>query len=213
MKLRFFLWLFILLAIAILFCQPELVAQDASSVDHSGVHAVLPARLAKAIDSKKAKQGDEVVCKTTVLVRMADGTVLPTDTKIVGHITEAQAQSKGDAESALGMVFDTIQLAKGQERKISGKLQAIAPAPEVDTGGAAPGTIPSTYDAGTQPPVAAQANNLNLGKNKPLQLNPQSRGVVGFRDLQLGVDSVLTSTGKEIHLNSGTQMMLNVQFE
>jgi hypothetical protein len=194
-------------------CEAGIAAQDAGSGNNSTVHVVLPVRLAKAVDSKKAKQGEEVVCKTTAMLRMADGLVLPSDTKIMGHITDAQALSKGDKESTLGMSFDKIQLANGQERKIIGKLQAIAPAPEEDTR-TGPGTIPQFgNDAGTQPPPAVQASNLNLGKNSAPGLNAQSRGVVGFRNMQMGVDSTLTSPAKEIHLNGGTQMMLSVQFE
>src|SRR5262249_31556991 len=186
-------------------------AQDSAS--NATVRAVLPVRLAKAIDSKKAKQGDEVIGKTAMMVRLADGLVLPTDTKIVGHITDAQPPAKRDKESTLATSFDKILLANGQERKINGKLQAIAPAPEVDTGAAAPGTIPPSNDAATQPPVSAQASMMNQGKNTAPGLNAQSRGVVGFRNLQMGVGSVLTSPAKEIRLNSGTQMILDVQFE
>ena len=45
-------------------------------------HAVLPVSLAKSIDTRKAKQGDEIVAKTTALGFTGDGTVIPSGTKV-----------------------------------------------------------------------------------------------------------------------------------
>jgi hypothetical protein len=57
--------------------------------------SVIPARLTKGINAKKAKKGDEVVATVTQDLRNNAGTVLvPKDTKIIGHITVAQASSK-----------------------------------------------------------------------------------------------------------------------
>jgi len=174
--------------------------------------ASIPARLSKALDSSKAKQGDAVVATTAALVRRGDGTVIPSGTKIFGHVTEATSPSKGDVQSSIAMVFDRIQLG-GKELKIHGTLQAIAPGVEADTGAGGSGTLP-TYglDGGTMPSPSS-ANAGNLAKNAPPSLNPQSKGVVGFRDLDMGLDSLLTSNTKRIKLNAGTQLMLNVQFE
>lgn len=187
---------------------PALLAAPAAN------HGVLPVRLAKSIDSKKAKTGDPIVTETTALVRTADGTVITTGTKVIGHLTDAAALSKGDADSSLGMVFDKIEMNGGKELNIKGTLQAIAPAPESDTGAAGPGTMPQFgNDGGTMPPPAAPTADSNPKKSSAPTLNAQSRGVLGFRDLEMGVDSVLTSSAKQIKLNSGTQMMLEVQFK
>jgi hypothetical protein len=48
-------------------------------------------------------------------------------TKLVGHVTEAQAKSKENAESKLGVVFDKAILKGGQEMTFSGMIQALAP--------------------------------------------------------------------------------------
>jgi hypothetical protein len=37
--------------------------------------------------------------------------------------------------------------------------------------------------------------------------------VVGFHNLELGQNSVLVSTGKNVSLDSGTQLMLQVEVE
>lgn len=190
-------------------------SQSASSGTQNAPHGVIPVLLSTSIDSKKAKEGAEVVSKTAAFVRVSDGTVIPSGTKIIGHLTEATALSKGDPQSTLGMVFDKIQMTGGKELKIKGALLAIAPGQEVQTGAAGPGTMPQNgLDAGsTMPPPSVNAADSSAAKNSTPILNAQSRGVFGFRDLNMGLDSLLTSNGKQIRLNSGTQLMLNVQFE
>jgi hypothetical protein len=44
-------------------------------------------------------------------------------------------------------------------------------------------------------------------------LTAQSKGIVGIRNLELGQNSVLNSGGKEVRLDSGTQMIVQVEFE
>ena len=58
----------------------------------------LQAELTKSIDAKKAKQGDEVTAKLTQDVKSSGQVVLHKGTKLVGHVTEAQAKSKEKEE-------------------------------------------------------------------------------------------------------------------
>ncbi|HZC23015.1 MAG TPA: hypothetical protein VE866_06730, partial [Candidatus Binatia bacterium] len=54
--------------------------------------SVIPVQLTKTVDAKKAKTGDEVVAKVTQDMKTQTGEVLvPKDTKVTGHVTEAQA--------------------------------------------------------------------------------------------------------------------------
>jgi type IV secretory pathway VirB10-like protein len=53
--------------------------------------SVIPVTLAKTIDAKKVKPGEEVDAKVTQDLKSGTGeVVVPKDTKIVGKITEAQ---------------------------------------------------------------------------------------------------------------------------
>src|SRR5258708_39663221 len=57
--------------------------------------SVLPVSLTKTIDAKKAKTGDEVVAKVTQDMKNNAGEgIVAKDTKVVGHVTEAQARTK-----------------------------------------------------------------------------------------------------------------------
>src|SRR5258708_8358685 len=87
----------------------------------------LQAELTKPVDAKKAKSGDEVTAKLTQDVKADGKVVMHKGTKLVGHVTEAQAKSKENAESKVAVVFDKSVLKGGQEMSFSGVIQALAP--------------------------------------------------------------------------------------
>lgn len=79
------------------------------------------------LDSKSAKKGDSVVLKTTRKMKMADGTVLPKGTRLVGHVTDVQAHSKGHENSTLGLEFDRAELKNGQHYAIHSVIESVMP--------------------------------------------------------------------------------------
>jgi hypothetical protein len=107
-----------------------------SSAGAEGSHGVaaglnsgtsLQAELTKSVDAKKAKPGDEVTAKLTQDARADGKVVMHKGSKLLGHVTEAQAKSKENAESKLGIVFDKAVLKGGEEVAFSGVIQALAP--------------------------------------------------------------------------------------
>jgi hypothetical protein len=180
-------------------------------------HGPMPAELTKSLDSKKLKEGDPVAARITAELRTHEGVTIPRNSKLIGHVTEAQARSKHDSQSALGIVFDKIVTPDGKEMAIKGVIQAVGPSP-TSSGQAAESSIGPGMMAGhegmgagtTPPPMPAP--NQGPQPSKPM-LNPQSKGVVGIRDLELGENSVLISSGKEVKLDSGTQMIVQVEIE
>jgi hypothetical protein len=180
-------------------------------------HGVMPVELTKSLDSKKLKEGDAVTGKIAADLRLKDGTQIPRGSKVTGHVTEAKARSRGDAQSALGIVFDKISLPSGKDIAIKGEIQAVAPNPNAGAQQSGPGVMAglagndSGMSAGTSaPPMPSTPTSPQEGR--PI-LNGQSKGVVGFHNLELGQDSVLISTGKNVSLDSGTQLMLQVEVE
>lgn len=87
----------------------------------------MQAELTKSLDAKKAKPGDQVTAKLTQDVKENGKVVLHKGSKLRGHVTEAQAKSKENAESKLGVVFDKAELKGGQEIAFNGVIQALAP--------------------------------------------------------------------------------------
>ncbi len=189
------------------------------------VHATIPLQLVKSLDAKKLKAGDEVVAKTSIALQ-GNGVTISRGSKVIGHVTQAQARSKGDPQSSLGVVFDKIELTSDKVFPIQGYIQAVGPnpnpAPEPTTGPGDGGTI-AKQGAGDQGntvpgPVSTlggikENNNPASASNEgtPIQgplLNPSSHGVVGIRHLELDKDSILVTTDKDLKLDSGTQLLI-----
>jgi hypothetical protein len=172
----------------------------------TGGHGTFSVELAKALDSKKLKEGDAVEAKLTGSITLPSGATVPRGTMLIGHVTEAKARSKNDSESALGISFDKIVLGRGEDLPIKGVMQAVAPNPNasVTTGSGGVDYGPSLRMATT--------NNAGSPDTHPAPvpvLTDQSTGVLGYKNMTLK-DGVITSTGKEVKLDTGTRFMLNV---
>jgi len=193
---------------------------------------VIVAELSKSLDAKKVKPGDKIEAKMSMDLLSQGKVVIPRDTKIVGHVTEAKAHSKDSPDSMLGIAFDRMSLKDGRELPMQAAIQAMArplqnPAlqgsgPISDnggmpssapmpggggmSGGGARSSAPSTY------PTSAGADAPASGG--PAPLGPVSKGVVGMKGLELksaGPASVITSEKENVHLDTGTQLILRTQ--
>jgi hypothetical protein len=192
----------------------------APATSDPALRGAFPTTLAKSLDSKKLKEGDTVICQTSAPIR-SHGMMIPTGAKVTGHVTQAQAKSKGDSQSSLAMVFDKIEVTKGKELPMKGTLQAIAPA--LGKGGADTASMMGSGQmmAGHGDSSTMPANGGAVGPGpgvastpgvRPI-LNAQSLGVLGFKNMEMDKDSVITSSGKEIKLEDGTQMMLRSEIQ
>jgi hypothetical protein len=195
------------------------------------------AELNSSLDSKKAKPGDPVTARTTEPVKSTDGrSIIPKGAKLMGRVTEAKSRSKGDSESALGIQFDKAMLKDGQSVALSNMaIQAIAPpansfssAPPMAGAPGSPGanapsnpSMSGSQGSRSAPNTGSQAPYPNTGtgeiggSNASGPLPPNSKGVYGIEGLRLGIasaggaqTSVITSAGKNVHLDGGTRLLL-----
>jgi hypothetical protein len=184
-----------------------------------------PTTLVKALDSKKLKEGDVVLVQTAAPIR-THGMLIPTGSKITGHITQSQAKSKGDSQSSLAMMFDKIEVTKGHELPMKATLLSIAPSlgssgPDTATMMGSPQMIAgqgdtSTMPSGTTPGVAGVNSGihpLDAGSGAHPIVNRESVGVLGFKNMEMSKDGVITSSGKEVKLDNGTQMMIKAEIQ
>jgi hypothetical protein len=114
-------------AILACFARTPTQAQVGESIQLSA-GSTIPAMLEKGVDARKNKVGDEVTAKTTGNVKSGGQIAVPRGSKIVGHVTEAKARTKEEAESAVGIAFDHAVLKDGREIPLALEIQAIAPA-------------------------------------------------------------------------------------
>ncbi len=105
--------------------------QNASAPAGLDDGSILYAELSKTVDAKKAKTGDPVSAVLLADLLSHGKVVARRDSKLVGHVTEAQAHSKDTPESRLGIVFDKLIVKGGQEIPFISVLMALSPAPRL----------------------------------------------------------------------------------
>lgn len=209
--------------------QTEPPQGHASSALASGTF--LSVELSKSVDAKKSKPNDRIEARTATDMLAHGQIVLPRNTKIIGHITEARARSKTSPDSSLGITFDHMRLKDGSEAPLPVVVQAIArplqfaSSSEVNLpprAGLPPGVSgrPQLGDASTSGvpsypgDLATPPDPMAQNTSTVTALSPTSRGVVGIKGLSLqtsGPVSTLSSNTGNVHLDTGTQLILLVQ--
>ncbi len=199
---------------------------------------LLAVELSKSLDARKTKANDRVEARTASDMLAHGRIVVPRNTKIVGHVTEAKAHSKDSPDSKLGVTFDRMLLKDGREVPLQLAVQAIArplqfgssaegnmtpanregrvpmqgraPLGDASTSGDSTSNLPSSYPGDLAPiPDPMTPSSLTV-----VPLGPTSKGVVGMKGLSLdtsGPAAVLSSNSGNVHLDSGTQLILRVQ--
>jgi hypothetical protein len=199
----------------------------------------IPVELSKPVDAKKAKPGDKIEAKVTMDLLSHGQIVVPRDSKLTGHVTEAKARNKQSTESTVGIAFDRIALKDGRELPLRTTVQAIGPAlqqaPFPGNGNEVPGQAPPGMHAGNNPswrgtpggtdrrtgtayptdnPQDVPTGSAPSDNSTPAALDPQSKGVIGMKGLSLNASdqgSVVSSNTSNIHLDGGTQLILRTE--
>jgi hypothetical protein len=195
---------------------------------------IIPVELSKSLDAKKAKAGDKIEAKIPADLLSKGKIVIPRNAKVIGHVADAKAHSKESPDSRVSIAFDQIVLKDGREIPLQVVVQAIArplqPAVASDThmneGAGMPSGSPSTAGgSGMGASVPSRTTErvasipTDAGSNSPppttvAPLGPTSQGVVGMKGLSLdssGQASVVSSQTDNVHLDSGTQLILRTQ--
>jgi hypothetical protein len=212
-------------------------APEATGIKRLAPGSVIPVQLTKGIDAKKAKSGDEVVAKVTQDMKNNTGDVIVAkDTKVLGHVTEAQPHSKEQKESQVGIAFDRAVMKNGGEMQMPMSIQAIIGQQNNNPGAGAgqpPEETPAGKTAGSSSGQApgmrgssAQASPSGGGgypteaqgaSNARPPITAETKGVVGLSDLKLESEgaastqgSVVTSEKNNVKLDTGTMLLLRV---
>ena len=212
-------------------------AKPATPADGPPSGTLLSIELSKSLDAKKAKPNDRIEARTATDLLAHGQIVVPRNAKIVGHVTEAKARSKASPDSMIGITFDRMLLKDGREVPLQLAIQAIArplqfgsnpegnvPRSDRPGGVPMPGQRGPLGDASTQGTPSAYPGDLapipdpmapnRTSDSTVVPLSPTSKGVVGMKGLTLdtsGPSAVLSSNSGNVHLDSGTQLILRVQ--
>ena len=215
--------------------QPNQPAQQGQSTAQPAAHqaqtsnslkiapgSVIPVQLSKTVDAKKAKTGDEVVATVTQDLKTNSGeVVVPKDTKMIGHVTEAQARNKEQKQSEIGIAFDHA-VVKGDQMQLPMSIQAVIAPPSSSPSAAAPegpspsaaggssGSSPTTGSrttgtgsgTGTGTTPAPQQNYPSGGASDPASqgearppITGNTQGVIGISDVKLDSGSQNSQQG------------------
>ena len=161
----------------------------------------------------------------------------------MGHVTEAQAKTKGNPESRLRIVFDKVIAKGGQEVAFNGVIRAMSAPVEVpatslgggnvertaNNGGRGVGPVPmggatnaspgggaTTRDVGNTAGSIADSAGGAVNNTAGGAMGGATGGVVGMDGISLnanapgGAGSLISSTSRNVKLDSGTQMLLQV---
>jgi hypothetical protein len=190
----------------------------ASQIARIAPGSVIPVSLTKTVDAK-AKTGDEVVAKVTQDMKNSTGEVIVAkDTKVVGHVTEAQARNKERKESQVAIAFDRAVLNNGGQMQMPMSIQAIigpqsnGPQDSQTNASGGTGATPASGSgasptgerlgmAGSASPPAPSASaggNLPSDAQSGTKARPpitaETQGVVGLSDLNLAPAAAQNNT-------------------
>lgn len=193
--------------------------------------SIIAAELSKSLDAKKVKPGDKIEARITMDLLVHGQIVVPIDSKVMGHVTEAKPRGKESPESTVGIAFDRIALKNGRELEIRTTVQAMGrplnhlPFPE--DGNEVPGQAPQSMHAGNTPTWHGNPGGSSTGPARPgaspypagdpqdlpassvppensagAALDPHSRGVVGMKGLSLNT----SDQGSVVSSNSNVHL-------
>lgn len=157
-------------------------AEDAprTSTANSDQLVAVNAQLQRGLNAQTAKQGDTVTAKLLQTAHL-NGTTLPRNTVLIGHIDEARP-SQNNGVSKIVLTFDKAKLADGHEVAIKA-------------------TIVGVYPEGTQLVIP------NLNPELQVDQEPDSAHGFGLTSRVAGANSgTLSANGKNFHLSSGTEL-------
>ena len=182
--------------------------------------SVIPVQLTKTVDAKKVKNGDEVVAKVTQDLKSnsTGQVILAKDTKVIGHVTEAQARNKEQKSSELAIAFDHAEM-NGNDVQMPMSIQAIigpprnnannsgsASSPDAGMQGNA-NPNPGASGSGTRPGMGGStANNMPNTSPEPASSGPtenQSSSTQALPQITASTQGVLGLNG-DMRLSTAT---------
>ena len=203
--------------------------------------SVIPVQLTKTIDAKKAKVGDPVTAKVTMDLKTNSGEVIvPKDTKVTGHVTEAQGMKIRGVSSR--NCFRSCDV-EDRRTNLPMSIEAVIAPPSNDassnSGGGSGGGEPAA--AGTTATSPWNGRNSNSGSTAQPQysgspnaaqgtsseaqqqaggarpnITGNTQGVIGISNLKSEAGqsatqgSVLSSEKNNVKVESGTMLLLKV---
>jgi type IV secretory pathway VirB10-like protein len=200
----------------------------------------IDATLVSWVDARRSRVGDPVQAHIEQDVKQGGKVVLKKGTQLTGHVTDARARASGQSQSQVGIVFERALLENGRSIPFHASIVAMAArqssaagagannmmaSGSATTSSPAAGTVMNTTStasstagsAGGTMNAMAHSSGAAGGLTSSGRLAPNSSGVFGLDGLSLNSaassatrGSMVVSSTKNVHLYSGTQMLLRI---
>jgi hypothetical protein len=185
---------------------------------------LLYVELSKTVDAKKAKPGDVVKAQLMTDVLSHGKIIYRHDTKLIGHVSEAQPRTKETPESRLGIVFDKVLLKGGEEADFSSVIIALRPAPRLQITSMSPPVSPGSAasypipNGSSMPTDSTRRDQPTRSVRQSATRSPRANQDLAPSDIeglsleQSGNDSgrVVVSPKQTVKLESGVTLELRV---
>ena len=210
--------------------------QSAPAANQPAVSTVF-AVVVKRLEIKSASVNQELTLRTISDVVVDGIVVIPSGSRVIGHVVELATKGEESEQSILAIVIDKAVLEGGREIALEAIIAAVA-APQNDSLSSDPtygmmhsnepkmiGTGPNSAARPGELPPSSKVDStatlstarINGEMRKRLLLNPESQGAIGFPGLSLSwrlttppAVTVFSSNRKEIKLEAGTQVLLRM---
>ncbi len=170
--------------------------------------SVIPVQLAKTIDAKRVKPGDEVLALVTVDLKAQNGEIIvPKNTKITGKVTEAQARNKQEIESEIDIAFDHAVAKDGSDVALPLSIQAVI-APSYLSGNSGNNDNSSAQSSPQSMPHSSPSGGMSPSGRSSGMAQPQSSNPAA-----IGGDQPTNSANTHSHpaITGQTQGVLGIE--
>lgn len=180
----------------------------------AGAYSAIPATLLTSIDAQTTKSGDEVSAQTGEAVKSDGRVLLPKGSKLMGHVVEVKARADDQPTSQIVLTFNRAVTKDAKEIPITASIASISRA----QGAAAPSSAAGS-DTGAPSSASGAAASPKQGQSGGSQTAPpaaggdeHTSGASGAFTLQQRASrTVISSNSENVHLASGTQLLMQVK--
>jgi hypothetical protein len=181
--------------------------------------------LEKDLHANRVKVGDTLTVRIKSEVTLKDGTTIPKNSKVQGHVTEVKKAKNGEP-STIALLFDKLILDKKEEKPLAVTLISVAPAPNrrgVDnlaaqsgmTGAGRVSAMAAESGRGAEQESSATLKSgvgANRGPGTDPALSPGLSTIenVSLRYKASGPDTILENKKEDVYVPRWTKMLFQV---
>lgn len=164
--------------------------------------------LTRGLKANKLKPGDKVKAEVAQDVISHGKVIIPVETELIGHVTEACAHDSVNAESRLGIVFDRILLKHYHDINVQAVVQTVAPpAPRPSRVDQPSQMLPPSMVAGTRDPGVSPIGGMGSAASRRGQVSPSATSTISGANDTTSYSSVTVKQSVSTHTDASSAQL------